>query len=314
MKKHSLLIMITTYARGYNLPAIVESVVSQTFKDYKIVICDDRSPKDPTDIIKKIKKQYPKVDIEHHRNHKRVGEMVNITTTLGREWDNDFKYLVLLQDDTVYLDDTFLENGIDSLEENPDAIYFAGIHSFDGIDHMKFKNPDDSLLFKMNGLKLWRNWIPGLIHWAACIFKYDDVLRYLLSTVPRKDVNNGDALLLIRFAMRNYIIIFNRLIMNVNFNKIDGGGYESNFKDPIDRFIREEKYHKIVSESAVAYKVSKEEANAWLLKQQLNLAISTIDRMGQNPELLKKFMLTLMDYDRNLPILILDTLFEQAMS
>ena len=74
MKKHPLLVMITTYARGYNLPAIVESVVQQTFKDYKIVICDDCSPNDPTNIIKKIKKQYPKVEIEHHRNHKRVIE------------------------------------------------------------------------------------------------------------------------------------------------------------------------------------------------------------------------------------------------
>lgn len=312
MKKYPLLIMITTYARGYNLPAIVESVVSQTFKDYKIVICDDCSPNDPTEIIKKIKKQYPKVAIEHHRNHKRVGEAINIAATLGREWDNDFKYLVLLQDDTVYLDNTFLESGINSLEQNPDAVYFAGIHSFDGVNYVKFNIPDDSLVFKMNGLNLWRNWTPGLLHWAACIFKYDDVLGYLLSAA-RRDVNNNDALLLIRFAMRNYIIILNHFIMNVSFNKIDGGGYGSQFKDPIDRFVREEKYHKLASESAIAYKVSKEEANNWLLKQQLNLAILTINRIGKNPEMLRKFMLTLMDYDKNLPIFLLNAILEPAM-
>lgn len=311
MKKYPLLIMITTYARGYNLPAIVESVVEQTFKDYKIVICDDCSPNDPTDIIKKIKKQYPKVEIEHHRNHKRVGEGINIAATLGREWDNDFKYLVLLQDDTVYLDNTFLETGINSLEQNPDAVYCGGLVSRSGVPSPLINLPNNTNILKINGLDFWRQW-PGIgIQWASCIFKYEDILNFYMAA-GRRDVHNGDSLCLLRTAMKGYVIILNKITLELAFNK-HGGGYQDSFKDPIDRFIKVEKYYKLASESAIAYKVSKEEANNWLINRQVGLAIAAINRIGKNPEMLRKFMLTLMDYDKNLPIFLLNAILEPAM-
>lgn len=137
--------MITTYERGYNLPAIVDSVINQTFKDYKIIICDDCSPNDPTEIIQGIKNKYPNVDIEHHRNYRNLGESLNIATNVGKEFDNDFKYLVLLQDDTIYLDNTFLSNGIDLLEQNPDALYCAGIRSIKGYYKKIIELPNNAL-------------------------------------------------------------------------------------------------------------------------------------------------------------------------
>ena len=131
-------------------------------------------------------------------------------------------------------------------------------------------------------------------------------------TTERRDVHNVDSLCLLRTAMKGDIAVLNRITIELAFNKNDGG-YQASFKNPIDRFIKVEKYYKLASEAAVVYGISKEEANNWLLKQQLNLAILTINRIDKNPELIRKFMLTLMDYDKNLPIFLLNTMLEPVM-
>ena len=304
--ENKLLVLITTYSRGFNLPAVVESVVNQTFKNYKILICDDCSPNDPTEIINGIKSKYPNVNIESYRNPINVGEGININVALGREFHNNFKYLVLLQDDTVYLDKNFLEMGIQLLEQNPDAAYFAGMPSSDGINYTLFNTQGNSNILTINGIDLWRIWFQGLLHWAACIFKFNDIVKYRLSLIPRKDVANGDALMLLRLAMKNYIIIFNRLNTNLNFNK-NGGGYEERLKYPIKEFVDVEKYFKLASESAVEHGAGKAEADNWLLNHQIKLAFAAINRIGNNKELREEFMNTLMNYDERIALTLLNT-------
>ena len=58
-QERKLLVLLTTYSRGDNLPNIVESVVNQTYKDYKIFISDDCSPNNPEKIVKKIIENTP---------------------------------------------------------------------------------------------------------------------------------------------------------------------------------------------------------------------------------------------------------------
>ena len=304
MENNKLLIMITTYSRGENLPAVVESIVKQTFKNYKILICDDRSPNDPTEIINGIKSKYPNVNIEHHRNYNNIGEGLNINVALGREYDNHFKYLALLQDDTVYLDNNFLSNGIYMLEQNPDASYFGGKPN----KLVPLINSPQNLLFvKINGLDFWRMWSKIAVHWAACIFRFDEIINYRLKAAPRKDVVNGDSLQLLNMAMKSYVIMKNEVVLDIEFNKT-GQGYERFYKDPVDRFLKVEKYYRLASESAVEHGVSKQEAELWLLNQQLGLAWMAINRIGKNKEQREKFMTVLMDYDKKLSISIINAM------
>ena len=306
--KHKLLILITTYARGYNLPAIVKSIVRQTFKDYKIVICDDCSPNDPTEIIKYIKKKYPEVDIEYYRNKTNVSEGRNINLNMARQFDNDFEYLVLLQEDTIYLEDNFLNYGITLLEQNPDVTYFYGLPDESGHAPRDIVSADNAEISKISGVDLWRIWgIP--IHWAACIFRYDKVFEYRFSGTPRRDCLQNDSLMLLRFALRGNVIMYNKLMMNVTFNKVGGGYYES-FENPIKRFVSEERYLRFAAEYAIECGVTKEESDNWYVRNIASIGIRTIKQIGQNAELLEKFMTALIDYDIRISVTILNLIIK----
>lgn len=306
--KHKLLILITTYARGYNLPAIVKSIVRQTFKDYKIVICDDCSPNDPTEIIKDIKEKYPKVEIEHRRNKRNYREGLNMNLAISHEIDNGFEYLVLLQEDTIYLEDNFLNYGITLLEQNPDVTYFYGLPDEGGHAPRDIVSADNAEISKISGIDLWRIWgIP--IHWAACIFRFDDVFNYRLRANLRRDVKQDDSLMLLRLALRGNVIMYNKLMMNVTFNKVGGGYYES-FENPIKRFVSEERYLRFAAEYAIECGVTKEESDNWYVRNIASIGMRTIKQIGQNAELLEKFMTTLVDYDIRISVTILNLIIK----
>lgn len=311
--ENKLLILITTYSRGENLPAVVESIVKQTFKNYKILICDDHSPNDPTEIINGTKSKYPNVNIESYRNPINIGESININIALGKEFHNGFKYLVLLQDDTVYTDDKFLNNGIQLLEQNPDAAYFGGLFYKNKIPGRLLNFPGNSPILKVDGINFWRMWGAIDIHWAGCIFPYIDTLKYRFGVSPRKDVTNGDSLFLLRMAMKSFIILYNKNIIDVEFNKT-GDGYERFYTNPVDRFIKVEKYYRFAAESAVEHGVSKEEATDWWLnKHTIPLALLTINRIGNNKELLRNFIATLKNYDIAISTSVLNFILNSAI-
>lgn len=312
MENNKLLILITTYSRGENLPAVVESVVNQTFKNYKILICDDCSPNNPADIVQKIIKKYPEADIDYYRNPVNVGEFVNINIALGKEFHNGFKYLVLLQDDTVYLNNNFLEIGIQLLEKAPDATYFASCFIRADKSSNLLNTQTKSHFFLINGIDFWRNWGTVTTHWAVCIFKFNDIIKYRFGDFPRKDVINGDSLLLLRMAMKSYVIFYNKVVSDIAFNKT-GQGYERFYSDPVDRFEKVEKYYKLAAESAIEHGVSKEEADNWLLNHQLSLALNALNRIGNNTELRENFMSSLMDYDKRLAISLLNTMLNSMI-
>ena len=306
MAQHKLLIILTTYSRGYNLSAIVDSIVNQTFKDYKILICDDLSPNNPAEICKEIINKYPKVDIEYQRNQNRVGEGLNLAVAMGKEYNKGFKYMVVFQDDTIYLDNTFLSNAIDLLEKNSDTVYCAGITSRNGVLGELLPIPKESNVnyLKISGLDFWRNWGGIATQWSACVFRYLNLMRYWLGA--RDKVVNGDSLCLLNIAMRGKIIIWNKHAVELAYNKSTGGYINSpNYKDPIKRFVTAEKYYKLASEEAVKSGVARQEADTWLLNHQVQIAIGSIKQIGSNQELLKEFMLTLKNYDQNLMTLIL---------
>lgn len=309
--ENKLLVLITTYSRGYNLPAVVESVVNQTFKNYKILIADDRSPNDPTEIINGIKSKYPNVDIEHRRNYENIGEGINMNAALGKEWNNGFKYTVLLQDDTVYTDNNFLSEGIQALENKPNIKYCSGLVSRNGRPDRFSIVPPTMNAFEINGIDFWRLWATYLgLHWAAGIFRYNDTIKYRLDNDIRKDCLNGDNLFLLYMAMKGSVVIFNRVVLESEYNN-NGGRYATRFKDPVDRFIKVEKYFRLASEFAVEHGVTKKEAKDWLITRLVNTAVMMLNNIGKNPEMLKKFTDTLLNYEPEVATGLLNRLLTQ---
>ena len=309
--ENKLLVLITTYSRGFNLPAVVESVVNQTFKNYKILICDDCSPNDPTEIINGIKSKYPNVNIEHRRNYENTNEGININIAIGKEWDKGFKYIVLLQDDTVYTDNNFFSEGIQALEKNPNVKYCAGLVSRNGRPDRFSIVPPTMKGFEINGIDFWRLWATHIgLHWAAAIFYYNDVFKYRATGDLNKNCLNGDNLFLLRMAMEGSVVIFNKVVLESEYNNA-GGRYAQRFKDPVDRFVKVEKYFRLAAESAVEHGVTKEEAKDWLITRLVNTAVMMLNIIGKNPEMLKKFTDTLLNYEPEITTGLLNRILTQ---
>lgn len=208
------------------------------------------------------------------------------------------KYLVILQDDTIYLDNNFLEKAISTLEQFPEVVYYAG-QCQNGIS---FSDKD----IKVNGMNIWASW-PMHMHWANVVFRYDMVLKYLLSN-ERKDCHTGDSLLLVRLAMKGDVFITKDVTMNTNYQKV-ASGYSGYFKDSSEEFQALQKCHQLLVESAIQHGVNKEFADNWLIRQQIILARDCLRTMPKDKELMKKFIASLHDYDKNVLTAVLDMIF-----
>ena len=309
--KKNLLVILTTWSRGKNLPDIVQSIVNQTYSDYTVFICDDCSPDNPEKIVEKIQKQHRNVDIRYFRNRTNVGEGLNIKFALTRAFEYDFKYMVNFQDDNIYLDNHFFEDAINSPEENPDAIYCAGLFQRWGMKTDLLNPPPDApdqKIFKVNGIDFWNNWGLFNFHWTACIFRYENFLKYNLSNFQRKDCWNGDSLTLLRLALSGKVMIYNGVVMDLAYNQGEWT-YGKRFKDPIDAFVKEQKYYELAADSAIKAGVSESIADEWLLGHRVGLMKQTVQRIGNDKKNFQRLSEIVGDYDKRLPVILMNELF-----
>ena len=271
------------------MPEIVESIVSQTFSDYKIVIRDDFSPENPEKIVADIKKKYRKIEIEYTRNRKNVGEMQNIMLALAENFNKNFKYLVNLQDDTIYSDKNFLKNAINALEKNPDAGFCNGLFFWHGNAPKLIKTPENEKIIKISGHDFYANWDNFASNWTATVFRFDEFFSYVFSS-EKQDVMNQDSLLLLRLALKSKnVLLYNNPVSEIAF-KQGKGNYETMYKDVVDKFQKVQKYFEYATESAKKSGVNPEFADAKLFEFRLNCARAVLNHTISDREKFQEFV------------------------
>ncbi len=67
MTDHEFSVCITTYKSEAYITRTLDNVAAQTYKNFEIVLVDDGSPVDPTDIIEKYKAEHPELTINYKR-------------------------------------------------------------------------------------------------------------------------------------------------------------------------------------------------------------------------------------------------------
>ena len=89
-------VIIPTYNRADLLPRAVNSVLSQTFSDYEIIIVDDHSPDNTQDVIAAFTD--PRIRSIRHRTNRRQSAAINtgIANAMG-------EYIAFLDDDDEWL-------------------------------------------------------------------------------------------------------------------------------------------------------------------------------------------------------------------
>lgn len=119
-------VIIPTYGEPKYLEKAIESVIAQTFRDWKLIVVDDNNPntvyRDKTkDILNKYK-NYPNIEYIQHEKNKNGAAARNT----GLQYI-DSKYVAFLDSDDEYLP-TRLEECYQILETNSDFKY-AGVYT-----------------------------------------------------------------------------------------------------------------------------------------------------------------------------------------
>ncbi len=107
-------IVIPTYNRAYFLPRLLDSLFTQTYQDFEIVVVDDASSDKTQAVLKKYKALYPdKFTIIKHDTNKGVSAARNTGNLFAKG-----KYIVVMDSDDYAMPD-MLEEEVSFMEQNP---------------------------------------------------------------------------------------------------------------------------------------------------------------------------------------------------
>jgi glycosyltransferase involved in cell wall biosynthesis len=119
-------VIIPTKNRAGLLKNAIESVLSQTFQDWELVIVDDHSD----DHTKEVVKSFNSGKIKYIRNTKSLGPGGSRNSGI-KTVNVECRYISLLDDDDIYYPE-FLQHTFDALKNTPDTVGFCwtGIENF----------------------------------------------------------------------------------------------------------------------------------------------------------------------------------------
>lgn len=127
--KPRLTILIPTYNRGYLIKSTIENCYSQSYKNFNILIYDDGSDDNTSDIIKNLKLKYSNITYVNGRKNMGIGYarnflLSNMNTEFGMWLDSDD----LMKDDRI-------EKCISYMDKNPQVkIVYSNIQWFNSIN------------------------------------------------------------------------------------------------------------------------------------------------------------------------------------
>ncbi|MEO7932044.1 MAG: glycosyltransferase [Chthoniobacterales bacterium] len=114
-------VVLLTYNRPHLLRVALESVVSQTYQNLEILVCDNASEQATTDIVR----SFTDSRIIHHRHETNIGMTANVQDGFLHSRG---KYLTNLHDDDFWAP-RFIERMVETLEAHPEAVLAFSDHS-----------------------------------------------------------------------------------------------------------------------------------------------------------------------------------------
>ena len=201
MSKPLVSVLIPTYNSEKYIEETIESVLSQTFKDYEIIIVDNASTDNTYKLIKGYAEKYNKIKV--FQNKTNIGPIKNWMRCIE---EANGKYGKILWSDDV-IKDSFLKKAIPILENDEDVgfVFTPAIIFGDVIKEKIFYN-----IAKNDGIFSTKNFIDGILfdkdypNSPACaLFRLSDLKKNLLLRIPNKF--NSDASI---HAIGNDLLIF----------------------------------------------------------------------------------------------------------
>lgn len=114
--------IIPSYNRNAYLTQLLESIISQDYKNIEIIVVDDNSSDGTESTMKKYALQYP--FIQYHRNDKNMGCGFNRGFGFNQSKGD---YIVFADDDDYYTDDSFLTKCLNIFDQYDDLSFVSGL-------------------------------------------------------------------------------------------------------------------------------------------------------------------------------------------
>jgi len=114
-------VVIITYNRARLLPEAIESVLSQSFKDWELLIVDDASTDGTESVVKKYIDKDERIGYYKNESNIKISRSRNRGLELARG-----KYIAVLDSDDSWCDVEKLQKQYDFLEQNADFVLSAG--------------------------------------------------------------------------------------------------------------------------------------------------------------------------------------------
>ncbi|QGA81060.1 glycosyltransferase family 2 protein [Candidatus Nanohalobium constans] len=116
-------VIVPTYKRDEKLERALESIISQTYTDFELIVVDDNPEQEDKEKVKEIVESLDKdIDLERHINDNAQG--VSSARNLGIQ-NASGKYIAFLDDDDEWKPEKLEKEAEDFKQNNYDAVYSA---------------------------------------------------------------------------------------------------------------------------------------------------------------------------------------------
>ena len=174
-------ILIPNYNKGEYIRETLESIFSQTtFYKFKVIIIDDCSTDNSLEIIEEFVELYPE-KITLYKNNKNLG---TFQTSLKLYECIKTNYFTVLDSDDYWIDNNFINNGLDFLENNNDYTIYANntiIKKNNNNKDAMFSNKYDIVTYDLSENDNFK-----FTHTSSTIFRSTAFNKHILSKLNDK--------------------------------------------------------------------------------------------------------------------------------
>ena len=180
-----LSVTVLNYNYGHFLPTSMDSILGQTFKDFEVILINDKSTDNSLDVIQPYLSD-PRVRLVDHKENKGFVNSLIEGVELSRG-----KYITVISADDWILSSTAFEKQISVLEENPQVAYaFTGYGLYEDEETRTFLTRASNESYIRPGVDVFQEFVlstvplhSGTILRRSCydaIGGYDPKIRYSL--------------------------------------------------------------------------------------------------------------------------------------
>ena len=171
-------ICIPAYNQPRFIKRLLDSILTQTYNNYEIIITDDSNDNSVSEIVQ----SYKDIRIKYYKNMLPLGSPLNWNEAINK---SDGDYFKIMHHDDWFKDEFSLENFVNSIEENNDCFVFSQSESFNYKGYISCNCPTNDSVndIKTNPMQLFlSNDIgdPSTTIFKKSELKFDENLKWFV--------------------------------------------------------------------------------------------------------------------------------------